>query len=270
MSKNKILITAINIKEKRTGTVNRCLKKFLLPIVLLLLWQIITMTKLSNPILLPVPLDVASTAWTMLKNGELENHLFVSIVRVSKGFLLAAVLAISTGIILGLSKKLYDFTSIIFQIIRPIPPIAWIPLSILWFGIEENSKIFIIVIGAFFPIFTNVLSGIWNIDAKLVEMAKAFCLSKEQFIRKIAIPSSLPFIMTGLRVGLGQAWMCVVAAELSAGMIGIGYMLTDARAMMQTSRILVGMISVGIVGKIMDSILLYVERNIQKGGKSNG
>jgi len=173
--------------------VNKYLKKILLPLALVVLWQLISLTKLYNPILLPAPLDVISTAGVMITDGELKNHLLVSILRVTKGFLLAAILAGSTGVILGLSKKIYDFTSIIFQIIRPIPPIAWIPLSILWFGIEENSKIFIIVIGAFFPIFTNVLSGIWNIDPKLVEMADAFCLSKQQFIRKIAIPSSLPF-----------------------------------------------------------------------------
>jgi sulfonate transport system permease protein len=150
-------------------------------------------------------------------------------------------------------------------LLRPIPPIAWIPLAILWFGIEEGSKVFIIVLGSFFPIFTNVLGGIRQTEYKFVELARVLQVPQKKFIMQVVIPGTLPYIVTGLRTGLGYAWMCVVAAELSAGMQGIGYMLTDARAMIQTDKIIVGMLAIGIIGKIMDSLLLVLEKRIVKG-----
>jgi sulfonate transport system permease protein len=163
---------------------------------------------------------------------------------------------------LGIFPLLFDTAAGIIQLIRPIPPIAWLPLAILWFGIEEGSKVFIIALGAFFPIFTNVLDGVRQTDHKFVELAQVLEVPKGRFILRVVVPGALPFIMTGLRVGLAFAWMCVVAAELSAGMKGVGYMLTDARALAQTDKVLVGMLAIGVVGKAMDCALQALEKRL--------
>lgn len=237
-------------------------KKLLLPCVVVALWQGITASCMVKPILLPSPYQVLTAVGVMLNSGELVIHLGTSIVRVLEGFFFAAVLGVGLGMALGLSPFLFDLMDGMIRFLRPIPPIAWLPLSILWFGIEEGAKIFIIIMGSFFPIFINVLDGIRHTDYRLVELAKVLEVPRGKFIAKVILPGALPFIIAGLRIGLGYAWMCVLAAELSAGMKGIGYMLTDARALAQTDRVLVGMLAIGVVGKVMDSILWATERKM--------
>ena len=237
----------------------------ILPAVVLLVWQLLAVFDRVNPILLPAPLAIAGTALDMLTSGELAAHLQTSILRVLEGFVLAGVLALLLGGAMGLSQRVFSLLNLTLQLLRPIPPIAWIPLAILWFGIEEGSKVFIIALGAFFPIFTNVLGGIRQTEKNFVELAKVLEAPRTKFIRQVVIPGALPYVATGLRTGLGYAWMCVVAAELSAGMRGIGYMLTDARAMMQTDRVIVGMLAIGVIGKLMDSMLLLLERRHSRG-----
>ncbi len=237
-------------------------KKLLAPAVLLALWQGVTAAGLVKPILLPPPGQVLDALLAMGGSGELAVHLGASIVRVLEGFALAAVLGVGLGLALGIFPLLFELADGVIQLIRPIPPIAWLPLAILWFGIEEGSKVFIITLGAFFPIFVNVLDGVRQTDHKLLELAKALEVPKGKFIAKVVIPGALPFIASGLRIGLGYAWMCVVAAELSAGMTGVGYMLTDARALAQTDRVLVGMLAIGVVGKAMDGVLRALEERV--------
>ncbi len=241
---------------------SRICKRLILPCTLLLFWQWITASGMVKPILLPTPAQVIETFAVMAESGELATHLGTSILRVIEGFALAAFLGVSLGMVLGIFPLVFEIMDGMIQLIRPIPPIAWLPLTILWLGIEEGSKIFIITIGAFFPIFINVLNGIRQTEYKFVELSKVLEVPRGKFIVKVVIPGALPFIIAGLRVGLGYAWMCVVAAELSAGTKGVGYMLTDARALAQTDRVLVGMLAIGVVGKVMDSMLLVVEKKI--------
>ena len=240
----------------------RLWKQAVLPCVLLALWQAIAVSGTVKPILLPSPQQVLEAFFAMADSGELAAHMGTSIKRVLEGFALAAFLGVTLGMGLGIFPILSELMDGLLQMIRPIPPIAWLPLAILWFGIEEGSKIFIIALGAFFPIFINVLDGIRQTDQKFVELARVLEVSRGKFIRQVIIPGALPFIMAGLRIGLGYAWMCVVAAELSAGMQGVGYMLTDARALAQTDRVIVGMLAIGVVGKTMDSILRALENKI--------
>ncbi|MNC52021.1 putative aliphatic sulfonates transport permease protein SsuC [compost metagenome] len=150
-------------------------------------------------------------------------------------------------------------TDVIIQVLKPIPPIAWIPLAILWFGIGEASKLYIISIGAFFPIFVNVVDGIRQIEGKYIEVAQIYKLPWTRLVRQIILPGALPSIMTGLRIGLGVAWVCVVAAELIAAESGVGYLIMDARNLAQTDTMIVGMLTIGIIGKLMDSVLKKVE-----------
>lgn len=237
-------------------------KKILLPCALLALWQGITVSGMVKPILLPAPVQVLEACVIMVNNGELAIHLGTSMLRVLTGFTLAAILGVGLGMLLGIFPLMFELLYSLIQLTRPIPPLAWLPLAILWFGIEEGSKIFIIILGSFFPIFTNVLDGIRQTDHKFVELSRVLEVPRGKFIAKVIIPSALPFILAGLRIGLGYAWMCVLAAELSGGMKGIGYMLSDARALAQTDRVLVGMLSIGVVGKVMDSILRALECKI--------
>lgn len=249
-------------EHRRPTVLDSVGKKGLIPVLLLLVWHGITTSGRVKPILLPSPESVLWALVETLNSGELVRHLGTSLVRVLEGFALAAFLGIGLGMALGLSPLLSQMIEGIIQLLRPIPPIAWLPLAILWFGIEEGSKVFIITLGAFFPIFLNVLHGIRQTDEKVVEVARVFKVPRSKFIRKVIVPGSMPFIVAGLRIGLGYAWMCVVAAELSGGMRGIGYMLMDSRALAQTDRVLVGMLAIGVVGKTMDYVLQRVERKI--------
>lgn len=233
--------------------------------LIVIIWHWISLSGLVHAMLLPAPVNVLDTALALLKNGELTFHIYVSVIRVLEGFIIAASIALVLGVSMGVSRQVNQLFQPFFQILRPIPPMAWIPLSILWFGIEENSKIFIIVIGSFFPIITNILSGMRQTENKYVELARAFEIPQKKFILKVILPGALPFIMSGLRTGLGYAWMCVVAAELSAGMAGIGYMLMDARAMNLIDQVIVAMISIGLVGWLMDMLLLKIEKALIKG-----
>ncbi|MBP2627589.1 MAG: ssuC 11 [Firmicutes bacterium] len=239
-------------------------KRILLPCALLLIWQGIADSGLVKSVLLPSPIQVLEAMGIMVSSGELVDHLGVSILRVLEGFALAAILGVGLGMGLGIFPIMFELMDGTIQLLRPIPPIAWLPMAILWFGIEEGSKIFIITLGAFFPIFINVLDGIRQTDHKFVELSKVLEVPQSKFIMKVVIPGALPFIISGLRVGLGYAWMCVVAAELSAGMKGIGFMLTDARSLAQTDKVFVGMLSIGIIGQCMDSMLRIMEKKIIK------
>lgn len=234
----------------------------ILPLAILVIWQGLAQAGLVQPLILPSPTRLAVTTWSMLADGQLEKHVLISILRVLQGFGLAALLGIALGMAIGLSSTLDRTTDLAIQLLKPIPPLAWIPLAILWLGIDEPSKIFIIFLGAFFPILINVITGIRNTDIKFVELAKILEVSRWKFIRQVVIPGALPAVMTGLRVGLSCAWMCVVAAEMIAASRGVGYLIMDARQLSQTDVVFVGMIAIGVIGKIMDDLIRRLERRL--------
>jgi sulfonate transport system permease protein len=229
---------------------------------ILALWQALFHLGYIKPLILPPPSQIALTFWDLLKSGALLRHIGISILRVLEGFGIAAFLGLSLGIAIGLSRTLDRLTDLIIQVIKPIPPIAWIPLAILWFGIGEQSKVYIIFLGAFFPVIINTIDGIRQTDHKFVEVARILAVPRFKFVRQVVIPGALPAIMTGLRVGLMVAWMCVVAAELIAASSGIGYLIMDARQLSQSDVVLVGMITIGVIGKLMDSIIKRIERRL--------
>jgi sulfonate transport system permease protein len=233
-----------------------------LSIIILVVWQALSQSGFINQLLLPSPSRIGLTFWDLMKSGDLARHTGISIVRVLAGFGIAAVLGLGLGVAIGLSRTLDRVTELIIQIVKPIPPIAWIPLAILWFGIGEQSKIYIIFLGAFFPIIINTIDGIRQTDHKFVEVAQILAVPRLRFVRQVVLPGALPAIMTGLRVGLMVAWMCVVAAELIAASSGIGYLIMDARQLSQSDVVLVGMITIGVVGKVMDSLIKYLERRL--------
>ena len=229
---------------------------------LILIWVGAGLSGRLNTVVIPTFGRVASTFVSGIRNGSLITALAVSLKRVLIGYLFSATFGITLGIIIGLSKHAQRLTGMIIQILRPIPPIAWIPLVILWMGIGENSKIFLIFLGGFFPVLINAIDGIRYTDKKLIEVAKVMETPGIKYITRLVIPAALPSIFTGLKVALGSCWTCVVAAELVASTSGIGYMISNARNFGRMDVVIVGMLAIGIVGKIMDSFLNVIGEKI--------
>lgn len=234
--------------------------RLVLPLGVLSIWQAASSFGLVSPTLLPAPLAVIETLAYLAGSGDLWRHIQASGTRVLSGFALAASLALSLGIAMGVFRRLDGLVDLLLQVLKPIPPIAWIPLSILWFGIDEGAKIFIIALGAFFPILTSTVDATRQTDGRYVELANVLELPRRLFIRKILLPGSLPQIMSGLRLGLAMSWMCVVAAELIAASRGVGFLIMDGRAMSQANLVLAGMLIMGLLGKLTDDGLRLAER----------
>lgn len=235
---------------------------FVLVATILVVWIIMGSSGKLNPIIMPSPSKVGGTLISLISSGELWENLGISVLRVLQGYLLASLLGIVLGILIGLSKHLDRLTGLLIQIIKPIPPIAWIPLVILWFGIGESGKVFLIFLGGFFTILINVIDGIHQTDIKLIEVSTSMETPFLKHIFMMVIPSAAPNIFTGLRTGLSSCWMCVVAAELVSSTTGLGYLIMNARQFGKTDVVIVGMLTIGITGKIMDSLLKLVEKNI--------
>ena len=246
--------------SKKLKSVLYGLEYIIVPVLLLTVWVILEKKGSLNTVIMPAPSRILSTFVAMVKNGMLLNNLLVSLGRVLKGYFIAALLGIVLGILIGLFKHLTRLTALLIQIIKPIPPIAWIPLVILWFGIGEEGKIFLIFLGGFFTILINVVDGIRQTDKKLIEVSKAMETPFLKHVFLLVIPHSAPNIFTGLRVGLSSCWMCVVAAELVSSTTGLGYMIMNARQFGQTDVVIVGMLTIGVLGKVMDSLLKLVEK----------
>lgn len=227
---------------------------------IIIVWIIMGSTGKLNPVIMPSPSKVGGTVISLIQSGDLWENLWISVVRVLQGYLLASILGIVLGILIGLSNHLDRLTGLLIQLIKPIPPIAWIPLVILWFGIGESGKIFLIFLGGFFTVLINVIDGIRQTDIKLIEVSKSMETPFLKHIFMMVIPSAAPNIFTGLRTGLSSCWMCVVAAELVSSTTGLGYLIMNARQFGKTDVVIVGMLTIGIIGKIMDSLLRLVEK----------
>lgn len=254
------------LKSKNSNQIiGKFINYIILPVIILVIWQICYVFGFLKPYSMPTVKAVLVAAWEGIKDFTIFNDILVSFIRVLVGFFISAVLAITLGIFIGISKKVESFTDLIIKLLKPIPPIAWIPLAILWFGIGEGSKIFIIAIGAFFPILINVVDGIKNIDKKYLELSKVYEIHRRKVISKIVLPGALPSIMTGIRIGLGNAWVCVVAAEMIAATTGVGYMIMDARSLSRPDVVIVGMLIIGIVGKLMDDVIIAISKKVVKG-----
>ena len=249
---------------ERCRMLGRGLEYFIILAVLLLTWQLAGALGYASPVILPSPLAIAERFASLVHSGVLIDNIIISVARVLQGYFLAAFLALTLGVFIGLSARFRRLTSLLIQILKPIPPIAWIPLVILWFGIGETSKVSLIFLGGFFTILTNVVDGIRRTDKRLVEVALTLEISGPKYLFCVVLPGALPNIFTGLRVGLGQCWMCVVAAELVASATGLGYMIMNARQFGQTDVVIIGMLSIGILGKLMNGLLLAIEERVVK------
>lgn len=232
----------------------------MLPGVLLALWELTVRKGWVSANLLPPPGSLVDTVRELLSRGELFQHVQASVLRVLAGFGIGASLAVSVGTVVGLSNRARALLDPTFQALRAIPSLAWVPLLLLWFGIDELPKIILIAIGSFFPVYLNLVSGIHNVDRKLVEIGKVYRLSYLGMVWRIFLPAALPSLFVGLRAGLSLSWMFLVAAELIAASKGLGYLLVDGRETGRADLVIVAILALALLGKLSDGLLAAIER----------
>ena len=229
-----------------------------LPVVLAVLWEIIVHFGLASGRLVPPPSVIFATFLELWRAGELQRHILVTTQRVAAGFAIGVVTGTLVGAIAGysaLTRRMLDPT---LQALRSIPSIAWVPLFILWFGIFEGSKITLIAVGVFFPVYLGVMGAIMSVDRKLVEVGRAFRLSPAAMVRRILLPAVLPHYVIAIRSGLGLGWMFVVAAELLGASEGLGYLLIDGQQLGKPAQIVAAIVAFAIIGKISDWLIVIL------------
>lgn len=229
--------------------------------VLLLGWEAWSRFGLDDAArtLLPPPSAIFKAAGELIATRELFWHLLDSLKREAVAFCWAA-LAIPLGVAMGWWRAIDRQIDPIVEMLRPIPPIAWIPLSILWFGIGDTQNQFIIFLGIFFPILINTIIGVKGIETNLIRAARCLGASEMNVVARVALRAAMPQILTGIRVGLGVGWMALVAAELVGANSGLGFLINDARTVLRTDIVIVGMATIGIVGLILDRIIRLMSR----------
>lgn len=231
---------------------------WVLPALALLAFEVLVRSGVLAAHLFPAPSEIVRTLFDL--GSSLASHIGVSIARVAGGFAIGASLAVVAAVVVGLDRRAEALLDPTFQALRAVPSLAWVPLLLLWLGIDETPKITLIAIGAFFPVYLNLLSGLRNVDRKLVELGEVYGLSRSALVRRILLPASLPSLYTGLRVGLSLAWMFLVAAELIAATRGLGYLLTDGRETSRPDIVLAAILLLAVLGKLSDSVLKSLER----------
>jgi sulfonate transport system permease protein len=205
---------------------------WILPLAVLGVWQLVCVTGFVSSRVLPAPSAVALAGWKLAVSGELVRNLWVSFWRASIGFLIGASIGFSFGLANGLSQLARKLTDTTLQMVRNIPHLALIPLVILWFGIDESAKLFLVALGVFFPIYLNTLHGIRTVDPQLIEMGRIYGMNDRELFRRVILPGALPSIFVGLRFALGIMWLTLIVAETIAASSGLGYMAMQAREFM--------------------------------------
>ncbi|MBD1219576.1 aliphatic sulfonate ABC transporter permease SsuC [Acinetobacter seifertii] len=249
----------VNIVSRGTKQIGQRLLPWIFPIVLLVVWQIASSSGLLESRILPAPSAVISAFWHLLVSGELWHHVKVSAGRALLGLLVGGGLGLLLGLLNGSSRFASTLLDTTLQMIRNIPALALIPL-ILWFGIDETAKLFLVAVGVFFPIYINTYHGIRSVDPQLIEMGKSYGLSRWQLYKEIILPGAMPSILVGLRFALGLVWVLLIVAETISAQAGIGYMTMNAREFLQTDVVLVGILLYALLGKLADVLAQILER----------
>jgi NitT/TauT family transport system permease protein len=215
----------------------------------------------THSVIFPTPWDVVSGTFELLQDGTLYRHIGASLMRVGTGFLLAVCVAVPLGLWMGWVRGAYNTLNPIFQILRPISPIAWIPIAILWFGVGNASPIYLIFISSVFPMIVQTTVGVHTIEKRYLRAAENFGVSRRTLFTQVVIPAVLPQVIVGMRIGLGVAWLVVVAAEMIALHSGLGYMIMDSRnAGNRYDLVVAGMVIIGLIGLSLDGVMRMLER----------
>ena len=236
------------------------LTQWIVPLVILLVWQVACDTGFVSARVLPAPSDVAVAGWKLLLSGELVRNIWVSFWRASVGFLIGGGIGFIFGLANGLSELSSKLTDTTLQMVRNVPHLALIPLVILWFGIDESAKLFLVALGVFFPIYLNTLHGIRTVDPQLIEMGRIYGMGNGELFRRVIFPGALPSIFVGLRFALGIMWLTLIVAETIAASSGLGYMAMQAREFMLIDVVVLSILIYALLGKVADSTARVLER----------
>ncbi|MCS4485858.1 ABC transporter permease [Staphylococcus americanisciuri] len=244
------------------------IKKWYLPIVtfiiFLLIWQFVIIVGHYQPILLPSPFLVLKSIWHFIITGEIFTHLSISLYRFIMGFVLAIILGVPIGFLLGRSHSLFNAIEPLFQLIRPISPIAWSPFVVLWFGVGSLPAITIIFIAAFFPIVFNTIKGIKHIEPQYLKIASNLNLKGWSLYKNILFPGAFKHIMGGIHMAVGTSWIFLVSGEMIGAQSGLGFLIIDSRNMLNLEDVLAAIFFIGVFGFLIDRFISYFEKLILK------
>jgi NitT/TauT family transport system permease protein len=253
----------------------RLVRSLAVPALVLAAWEAVSRTGLVSALVLPAPsqvalrwiayllptepYDPAAGSWLRWAvSGELPHDAFTSLYRVLGGFAIGAGLALPLGLFMGARPLVYEMMNPVLQILRPIPPIAFIPLAILWFGLGNPPAFFLISLGAFFPVLMNTIAGVRNVDAIYLRAARNLGAGEWTLFRRVMVPAAMPYILTGVRVGIGVAFIVVIVAEMIAVNAGLGYRILEAREYFWSDKIIAGMITIGLAGLGIDTAMNHL------------
>lgn len=250
----------------------------LVPVLILILWEACSRAGLFSVVVMPAPSAVAVKWWaylmppqppeagqstlTWLLSGEMLHDAYSSLFRVIAGFLIGAGLALPLGLMMGASKRVYALFNPLMQILRPIPPIAYIPLAILWFGLGNPPSFFLIAIGAFFPVLMNTIAGVRQVDGIFLRAARNLGVNQWTMFTRVILPAATPYILAGVRIGIGTAFIVVIVSEMIAVNDGLGFRILEAREFMWSDKIIAGMITIGLLGLAIDTAVSRLNNHL--------
>ena len=251
----------------------------IVPLVVVLIWEVLARLELFSAVVMPAPTAVALRWWEYLTppvpydpavspwltwafSGELPSDAVGSLYRVVVGFVVGAVLALPLGLLMGASDKVYALCNPLVQILRPIPPIAYIPLAILWFGLGNPPSVFLIAIGAFFPVLMNTIAGVRHVDGIYIRAARNLGVGQWTMFTKVMLPAATPYILAGVRIGIGTAFIVVIVSEMIAVNNGLGFRILEAREFMWSDKIIAGMLTIGLLGLAIDSAVSRLNNHL--------
>lgn len=229
---------------------------------ILIVWQLVVSLTQTHIAILPPPLLAAETFMSLLMSGELIMHIKASLGRVGAAWAIAVLVAVPLGLAMGFWRTFERVLDPVIELFRPISPLAWIPLAILWFGIGETGKVFVIFIGTFFPIILNTVAGVKGVDPVLIRAGRVLgCNDDATLFRKVVLPAAMPSIVVGFRISFGTGWAAIIAAELVAAQSGLGYLIADGMEILRSDMVLVGMVVIGLLGVLIDSVFRVIIRH---------
>ena len=238
--------------------------------IIVAVWTVVTNMNLVSSYILPPPQKVLDSLVKMIQSGEVFEDIYISYIRVLKGFSIATICAFILAMIRVIFPKYNDYYENIVQFLKNVPPLSLISLLILWFGIGETTKIGIIVLTSFFPIYLNTVKGFVSCDKKLLEVGQVYGYSKASSFLKIRLPYAMSDILVGMRIGLGYSWRAIISAEMIAASSGLGHMILFAQQMSRTDKVIVGILVIGVVGYITDRLFAVIIDKALKGLEKNG
>ena len=258
-------MTSSNARSNATSrrsvrAIGQAIAPWIVPVMLIVGWQAASQLGWLSNRVLPAPLAVVEAAWGLAVSGELWRHVWVSTWRALVGLAVGGGLGLLLGLLTGTFRPVATLLDSTLQMVRNIPTLALIPLVILWFGIDETAKLFLVALGVFFPVYLNTYHGIRAVDPALVEMARSYGLSGWRLYREVILPGALPNILVGVRFSLGLMWVILIVAETISAQSGIGYMTMNAREFLQTDVVLVGILLYALLGKLADVLSRSLER----------